>query len=73
MDVKEQEAAATYEYKEKKYYFCAPACKRALDEDPRSTQGPEGMKWPDMAVIKCSLGLLLAALGKEQQPCSFLN
>ncbi len=27
MDVNEGEAAATYEYKDKKYYFCAPACK----------------------------------------------
>jgi YHS domain-containing protein len=39
MDVKEQEAAATYEYKGKKYYFCAPACKRALDEDPAKYTG----------------------------------
>jgi hypothetical protein len=34
-------------------------------EGLRSTHGPEGMKWPDMAVTKCSLGLLLVAFGKE--------
>jgi len=36
-----------------------------LMKTPPSTPGPEGMKWPDMTVTKCSLGLLLAALGKE--------
>ncbi len=34
MEVKESEAAATSEYKGKKYYFCAPACKKAFDQDP---------------------------------------
>ena len=34
MTVKENEAAATSEYKGKKYYFCATGCKRAFDTDP---------------------------------------
>ncbi len=34
MEVKESEAAATSEYKEKKYYFCNIACKKAFDQDP---------------------------------------
>ena len=34
MDVKENTAAATSEYKGKKYYFCAAGCKQAFDEDP---------------------------------------
>ena len=34
MEVKENEAAATSEYKEKKYYFCNIACKKAFDQDP---------------------------------------
>jgi hypothetical protein len=46
--------------------------KGRLMKTPPSTLGPEGLKWPDMAVAKCSLGLLLAARG-ERQPCSFLN
>jgi len=45
--------------------FCAPVCKRAFDEDPPSTSGLEGMKWPDMAVTKCSLGLLSTTLGRN--------
>lgn len=28
------EAAATSEYKGKKYYFCSPGCKKAFDQDP---------------------------------------
>lgn len=34
MEVKENEAAATSEYKGHKYYFCARGCKKAFDEDP---------------------------------------
>jgi len=34
MEVDENKAAATSEYKEKKYYFCAVGCKRAFDQDP---------------------------------------
>ncbi len=34
MEVKESEAAATSEYKGKKYYFCAVGCKKAFDQDP---------------------------------------
>jgi Cu+-exporting ATPase len=34
MDVKEEEAAATYEYKGKTYYFCAGGCKERFAQDP---------------------------------------
>ncbi len=34
MTVEESQAAATSEYKGKKYYFCAAGCKRAFDENP---------------------------------------
>lgn len=34
MEVDENSAAATSEYKGKTYYFCAPGCKTAFDKDP---------------------------------------
>ena len=34
MEVDEKKAAATSEYKGKKYYFCAVGCKKAFDEKP---------------------------------------
>jgi len=34
MEVEESTAAATSEYKGKKYYFCAAGCKKAFDQDP---------------------------------------
>jgi len=34
MQVDEKNAPATSIYKGKKYYFCAPGCKRAFDKDP---------------------------------------
>jgi YHS domain-containing protein len=34
MEVQETQAAATSEYKGKKYYFCAAGCKKAFDRDP---------------------------------------
>lgn len=34
MKVDEKTAAATSEYKGKTYYFCAPGCKTAFDNDP---------------------------------------
>jgi Cu+-exporting ATPase len=34
MTVNEKKAAATSEYKGKKYYFCAMGCKKAFDKDP---------------------------------------
>lgn len=34
MDVEESKAAATSEYKGKKYFFCAIGCKKAFDKDP---------------------------------------
>lgn len=40
MEVKEEEAAATSEYKGKKYYFCAVACKKAFDQNPEKYLTP---------------------------------
>jgi YHS domain-containing protein len=34
MDCDEKAAAATSEYNDKIYYFCAQGCKRAFDADP---------------------------------------
>jgi len=34
MNVDEKKAAATYEYKEKTYYFCAVGCQQAFAKDP---------------------------------------
>ena len=34
MEVEESKAAATSEYKGKKYYFCAAGCKKAFDQNP---------------------------------------
>jgi YHS domain-containing protein len=34
MKIEENKAAATSEYRGKKYYFCAPGCKQAFDQDP---------------------------------------
>jgi Cu+-exporting ATPase len=34
MKVKKSEAAAVSEYKGKKYYFCAEACKERFEKDP---------------------------------------
>lgn len=34
MQVDEEKAAATYEYKGKKYYFCAFGCRDKFSQDP---------------------------------------
>lgn len=34
MDVDEKTAKLTSEYMGKKYYFCAPGCKKAFDDTP---------------------------------------
>lgn len=34
MDVDEKTAKWASEYKGKKYYFCAPGCKKKFDQDP---------------------------------------
>ena len=34
MKVQESKTAATFEYKGKKYYFCAIGCKKAFDQTP---------------------------------------
>jgi Cu+-exporting ATPase len=41
MQVDEKKAAATSEYKGKKYYFCAVGCKKAFDQDPEKYIGKE--------------------------------
>ena len=49
MQVDENSAAATYEFKGKTYYFCAPGCKADFEKDPekylgrgQAQQPPEG-------------------------------
>ena len=34
MDVDEDKAAATSDYKGQKYHFCAVGCKKAFDQNP---------------------------------------
>ncbi|MFZ1897882.1 YHS domain-containing protein [Methanoregula sp.] len=34
MTVDEKTAKLTSEYRGRKYYFCAPGCKKKFDEDP---------------------------------------
>jgi len=34
MEVEENKAAATSDYKGNKYYFCAVGCKKAFDKEP---------------------------------------
>ena len=34
MEVEPAEAAATSQYRGRTYYFCAPGCKVAFDEEP---------------------------------------
>ena len=41
MEVEESKAAATSEYKGKKYYFCAVGCKKSFDQDPEKYLGTE--------------------------------
>lgn len=39
MQVNEQKAAGTSDYKGQTYYFCALACKRKFDEQPEKYVG----------------------------------
>jgi Cu+-exporting ATPase len=39
MQVNEQKAAGTSEYKGQTYYFCAAVCKRKFDENPEKYVG----------------------------------
>ena len=39
MDVDEKTAKFTTEYKGKTYYFCAPGCKKAFEENPKEYVG----------------------------------
>ena len=44
MDVNENEAKAkglTAEYQGRTYYFCAPGCKRAFEQDPQQYVGQQ--------------------------------
>jgi len=41
MRVDEKTAPSKSEYKGKTYYFCAPGCKMAFDEDPEKWLSPE--------------------------------
>ncbi|GEM_PF-206756 len=45
MEVEENKAVATSEYKGKKYYFCAVGCKRAFDQNPEKYLAEEGRKY----------------------------
>ena len=74
VEVDEKKVPAKSQPMGKTYYFCAPACKRAFDEDPAKYTGTRGHKMAGHGShTKGSLGPLLAALGKERHPCSFLN
>ncbi len=44
MEVDEQTAAATSEYRGKTYYFCSEDCKEEFDQNPQkyATQGAQG-------------------------------
>lgn len=42
MDVKEERAAATYDYKGKTYYFCAVGCKEKFSQNPERFITEEG-------------------------------
>lgn len=42
MTVDEKTAKITSEYNGKKYYFCAPGCKKAFDENPSKYIGNPG-------------------------------
>ena len=39
MEVEEEKAAATSEYKGKTYYFCANSCKETFEKDPEKYTG----------------------------------
>ena len=41
MEVRPEEAAATYEYKGKTFYFCALACKEKFEKEPEKFAGAE--------------------------------
>ena len=43
MDVDEGTAEHKAEYKDKTYYFCAPACKTDFEKDPEKYVKGEGM------------------------------
>jgi YHS domain-containing protein len=42
MEVDEEHAAATYDYKGQTYYFCAPGCKTTFEKDPEKYLADDG-------------------------------
>jgi YHS domain-containing protein len=42
MEVDEKKAAATFEYKGKKFYFCSVGCKEKFAQDPQKFVKEEG-------------------------------
>ena len=44
MEVDKKKAAGKSEHMGKTYYFCAPGCKKAFDENPQKYLKEEGMK-----------------------------
>jgi Cu+-exporting ATPase len=42
MTIDEDQAAATVEYQGQLYYFCAPGCKTAFEQEPEKYVGAEG-------------------------------
>jgi rubrerythrin len=58
MQVQEAKAAATSEYKGKKYYFCAVGCKKAFDKDPEKylAKKAEQENYPEVARLFRAIG-----------------
>jgi len=75
MEMDEKKTPAKSRHMGRTYYTISVLrrAKGRLMKTPPSAPRLEGMKWPDIPVTNCSLGPLSAALGKERQPCSFLN
>jgi len=46
MEVDEKTTKFMSEYKEKTYYFCAPGCKKAFDENPEKYIGKTEKHYP---------------------------
>jgi YHS domain-containing protein len=42
MEIEKSEAAATYEYRGKTYYFCAPGCKQEFEKEPEKYLSERG-------------------------------
>lgn len=42
MEIEKSEAAATYKYGGKTYYFCAPGCKQEFEKEPEKYLSKRG-------------------------------